>query len=127
VKDPSTRTGDQKFSYALIANLPALRRYAVALVGSVAQAGPVRVSTNELARAFSEVLGRPVSVEIVPRENWEDLFCVQGMTNPLPRMRRLGGFNEGWIEFQDHGRSAVKGNTPLVEVITALVAGGKAA
>ena len=38
MKDPSTRTGDQKFSNALIANLPALRRYAVALVGSVAQA-----------------------------------------------------------------------------------------
>jgi RNA polymerase sigma-70 factor, ECF subfamily len=38
VKDPSTRTRDQKFSSALIANLPALRRYAVALIGSVAQA-----------------------------------------------------------------------------------------
>ena len=42
-------------------------------------------------------------------------------------MRMLDGFNEGWIEFQDHGRSAVKGNTALVEVITALVAGSKAA
>jgi uncharacterized protein YbjT (DUF2867 family) len=89
--------------------------------------GPVRISANELARAFSEVLGRPVRVEIVPRENWEGLFRAQGMTNPLPRMRMLDGFNEGWIEFQDHGRSAVKGNTPLVEVITALVAGSKAA
>jgi RNA polymerase sigma-70 factor (ECF subfamily) len=38
VKDPAPRTGDQKFSNALIANLPALRRYAVALVGSVAHA-----------------------------------------------------------------------------------------
>jgi uncharacterized protein YbjT (DUF2867 family) len=87
--------------------------------------GPVRISANELARAFSEVLGRPVRVEIVPRENWEGLFRAQGMTNPLPRVRMLDGFNEGWIEFQDHGRSAVKGNTPLVEVITALVAGSK--
>ncbi|MGA2057925.1 MAG: NmrA family NAD(P)-binding protein [Bradyrhizobium sp.] len=89
--------------------------------------GPVRVSANELARAFSQVLGRPVRVEIVLREKWEGLFLAQGMTNPLPRIRMLDGFNEGWIEFQDHGRSAVKGNTPLVEVITALVAGSKAA
>ena len=49
------------------------------------------------------------------------------MKNPLPRMRMLDGFNEGWIEFQDQGRSAKKGTTPLVEVITALVAGSKAA
>jgi uncharacterized protein YbjT (DUF2867 family) len=89
--------------------------------------GPVRISANELARAFSEVLGRPVRVEIVPREKWEGLFRAQGMTNPLPRMRMLDGFNEGWIEFRDQGRSAVKGNTELVEVITALVAGSGAA
>ena len=87
--------------------------------------GPVRVSANELARAFSGVLGRPIRVEIVSRENWEGLFRAQGMTNPLPRIRMLDGFNEGWIEFRDQGRSAVKGNTPLVEVITALVAGSK--
>ena len=88
--------------------------------------GAVRISANELARAFSQVLGRPVRVEIVPRETWEGLFRAQGMKNPLPRMRMLDGFNEGWIEFQDRGRSAVKGKTPLVEVITALVAGGNA-
>jgi uncharacterized protein YbjT (DUF2867 family) len=87
--------------------------------------GPVRISANELARTFSQVLGRPVRVEIVPRENWEGLFRAQGMTNPLPRIRMLDGFNEGWIEFRDQGRSAVKGNTPLIEVITALVAGSK--
>ena len=89
--------------------------------------GPVRVSANDLARTFSGVLERPVRVEIVPRESWEDLFRAQGMKNPLPRIRMLDGFNEGWIEFQDHGRSAVKGNTPLVDVITALVAGSNAA
>ena len=89
--------------------------------------GPARVSANELARAFATVLGRPVRVEIVSRESWEELFRAQGMKNPRPRMRMLDGFNEGWIEFSDQGRSAVKGSTPLVEVITALVAGGNAA
>jgi len=62
--------------------------------------GPARISAYELARTFSEVLGRPVRVEIVPRETWEGLFRAQGMTNPLPRIRMLDGFNEGWIEFQ---------------------------
>lgn len=85
--------------------------------------GPVRVSANDLAQTFAVVLGRPVRVEIVARESWEGLFRTQGMKNPQARIRMLDGFNEGWIEFQDQGRSAVKGATPLLEVITALVAG----
>jgi RNA polymerase sigma-70 factor, ECF subfamily len=61
VKDPSTRTGDQKFSNALIANLPALRRYAVALVGSVAQA-------DELVRGCIELaLRESAQLREVPR------------------------------------------------------------
>jgi uncharacterized protein YbjT (DUF2867 family) len=89
--------------------------------------GPARVSANELVLAFAVVLERAVRVEIIPRERWEGLFRAQGMKNPLPRIRMLDGFNEGWIEFRDHGRSAVKGNTPLLDVITALVAGSEAA
>lgn len=89
--------------------------------------GPVRVSANDLAQAFAVVLGRPVRVNIVSRDSWEALFRAQGMKNPLPRIRMLDGFNEGWIEFSDQGRSAVKGDTPLLDVITALVAGNAAA
>jgi hypothetical protein len=37
----------------------------------------------------------------------------------------LDGFNEGWITFRDGGRFAVKGETPLVDVIASLVAGSK--
>jgi len=88
--------------------------------------GPVRVSADDLAHAFAEVLGRPVRIEIVSRESWEGLFRAQGMKNPQPRIRMLDGFNEGWIEFPDQGRSAVKGDTPLLDVITALVAGSRA-
>lgn len=84
--------------------------------------GPARVSPNDLAQAFAEALGRPVRVEIVPRASWEPLFRSQGAQNPLPRIRMLDGFNEGWIAFRDQGRSAVKGSTPLSEVIEALVA-----
>jgi uncharacterized protein YbjT (DUF2867 family) len=88
--------------------------------------GPVRVSANDLAQTFAVVLGRPVRVEIVSRESWEGLFRAQGMKNPQARIRMLDGFNEGWIEFSDQGRSAVKGDTALLEVITALVAGSAA-
>jgi uncharacterized protein YbjT (DUF2867 family) len=88
--------------------------------------GPVRVSADDLAQTFAAVLGRPVRVEIVSRENWEGLFRAQGMKNPQARIRMLDGFNEGWIEFQDQGRSAVKGDTALLDVITALVTGGAA-
>jgi uncharacterized protein YbjT (DUF2867 family) len=87
--------------------------------------GQAHVSPNDLASAFAAVLRHPVRLEIVPRESWEALFRGQGMKNPWPRIRMLDGFNEGWIEFRDHGRQAMKGTTPLVEVIAALVAGGK--
>lgn len=83
--------------------------------------GPVRVSPNDLARAFATALERPVRVEIVPRESWEEIFRAEGARNPLPRIRMLDGFNEGWIEFRDQGRSAVKGTTPFETVIRELV------
>jgi uncharacterized protein YbjT (DUF2867 family) len=87
--------------------------------------GPVRVSANDLGRAFASVLQRPVDVEVVPRASWEALFRAQGMKNPLPRMRMLEGFNEGWIEFRDGGRAALKGDTPLVEVIASIATRSK--
>jgi uncharacterized protein YbjT (DUF2867 family) len=83
--------------------------------------GPARISPNDLARAFATVLKRPVRVETVPRASWEQIFRAQGTRNPLPRIRMLDGFNEGWIEFSQHGRSAVKGTTALESVIAELV------
>jgi NAD(P)H dehydrogenase (quinone) len=63
--------------------------------------GPRRVTPDEVANIFAEVLGRRVSMDAVPRETWERLFKSQGMKNPTPRIRMLDGFNEGWIEFED--------------------------
>src|ERR1700704_3357831 len=88
--------------------------------------GPARVSPNDLARAFATVLERPVRVETVPRESWEQIFRSQGTQNPLPRIRMLDGFNEGWIEFSDYGRSAVKDTTTLDSVIAELVEASRA-
>ena len=76
-----------------------------------------------MARAFEVALNRPVKVEIVKRDTWEELFLSQGMKNPMPRIRMLDGFNESWIDFKDGGRLAKKGNTSLQQVVDALVAG----
>ncbi len=86
--------------------------------------GPARVSPNDLASAFARALGKPVRAMPVPRDTWEPLFLSQGMKHPIPRMRMLDGFNEGWIEFQDKGRHAVKGSTEMAAVIAELVAAG---
>jgi len=88
--------------------------------------GPARISPNDLARAFATVLKRPVRVETVPRESWEQIFRSQGTRNPLPRIRMLDGFNEGWIDFSEHGRSAMKGTTALESVIAELVRASQA-
>jgi uncharacterized protein YbjT (DUF2867 family) len=61
--------------------------------------GPRRVAPNDIAAAFSKILGRPVRAEAVPRATWADLFKSQGVKNPIPRIEMLDGFNEGWIEF----------------------------
>jgi len=87
--------------------------------------GPARISPSDLARAFT-VLKRTVRVETVPRESWEQIFRSQVTRNPLPRIRMLDGFNEGWIEFSEHGRSAVKGTTALESVIAELLRASQA-
>jgi NAD(P)H dehydrogenase (quinone) len=83
--------------------------------------GPAPVSPNDLAKAFANALGHPVRVEIELRETWETLFRGQGMKNPLPRMRMLDGFNEGWIDFPGNGDLALMGTVSADTVIESLV------
>jgi uncharacterized protein YbjT (DUF2867 family) len=83
--------------------------------------GPARVSPNQIAAAFAEIIGHPVRAEAVPRQTWEQLFKSQSMKHPEPRMRMLDGFNEGWIEFE-HGESKRrKGRIGLREVLKELM------
>jgi uncharacterized protein YbjT (DUF2867 family) len=83
--------------------------------------GPQRVSPNDLAEAFARVLGRPVRAEVVPRKTWGELFRSQGTKDPLPRMRMLDGFNEGWIAFEGDPADVVKGEVELETVLRDLV------
>jgi NAD(P)H dehydrogenase (quinone) len=84
--------------------------------------GPQRVSPNQIAAVFAELLGRPVRMEAVPRQSWELLFKAQGMRNPTPRMRMLDGFNEGWIEFENGEAGSQKGKVALEAVLKILIA-----
>lgn len=77
------------------------------------------VSPNDIAFTLAQLLGRDVRAEVVARDTWETLLRSQGAQNPMPRMRMVDGFNEGWICFE-HGQ-VLKGNTTLLTVLGGLV------
>lgn len=77
-----------------------------------------QVTPNDIAAAFSQLLNKPVKMEVVPSDTWEALFRSQGMSNPSPRIQMLHGFNEGWIRFEGIPR---KGRVGLKEVLSALL------
>jgi NAD(P)H dehydrogenase (quinone) len=83
--------------------------------------GPQRVTPNEIAATFVDLLGIPVRMEAVPRDTWDALFRSQGMKNPAPRIRMLDGFNEGWIEFESGQAGSRKGKVALKTVLKSLV------
>jgi NAD(P)H dehydrogenase (quinone) len=83
--------------------------------------GPARYSADDIAAALASALHTPVRNEIVPRSTWEELFRSQGMKNPLPRMRMVDGFNEGWIEFESEPQATRKSRTTLQAALQALV------
>lgn len=77
------------------------------------------VSPNDIARTLVQLLGRDVHAEVVERDTWEALLRSQGAQNPLPRMRMVDGFNEGWICFEHD--QVLKGTTPLQTVLRELM------
>jgi NAD(P)H dehydrogenase (quinone) len=84
--------------------------------------GPRRYSANDIAAGFAEAVGHPVRLEPVPRDTWEALFRSQGMKHPLPRIRMIDGFNEGWIDFEGGGAEHRTGRIPLEAILKHLAA-----
>jgi uncharacterized protein YbjT (DUF2867 family) len=82
--------------------------------------GPRRVTPNDIAATFARIIGHPVMAEVVGRNTWEALFRSQGMKHPLPRIRMLDGFNEGWIAFEGKA-GIIKGEVELETVLRGLV------
>ena len=83
--------------------------------------GPHRVTPEEIAATFADLLGRPVQIDAVPRETWESLFQSQGMKNPAPRIQMLDGFNQGWIEFESGEAGSRKGRVELRTALQRLI------
>jgi uncharacterized protein YbjT (DUF2867 family) len=81
-----------------------------------------RVSPDRIAAAYAKALGHDVRAVAVPRDAWEAEFRAAGMTNPLPRMQMIDGFNQSWIDFADRGAHARKGTTSIDRVIADIVA-----
>jgi NAD(P)H dehydrogenase (quinone) len=84
--------------------------------------GPRRYSADDIGKEFSAALGTPVRMHPVPRDEWESLFRSQGMKNPMPRIRMIDGFNEGWVDFEGGTAEHKKGSTDLKTVIAELLA-----
>jgi NAD(P)H dehydrogenase (quinone) len=84
--------------------------------------GPRRYSADDIGKAFSLAIGIPVRTHPVPRDEWEPLFRSQGMKNPVPRIRMIDGFNEGWVDFEGGTAEHRKGSTDLQTVISELAA-----
>ena len=80
--------------------------------------GPGRYSANDIAAGFSAALGSAVQVRAVPRDTWEALFKSQGMSYPMPRIRMIDGFNEGWIDFE--GGDAIERRFGTISLDTVL-------
>jgi uncharacterized protein YbjT (DUF2867 family) len=83
-----------------------------------------RYAAKDIADAFTKILGRPVGMELVPRDGWEALFRSQGAKNPVPRIQMLDGFNEGWIDFEGGAAESSKGKTALETVLRELAERG---
>ncbi|HEY2712977.1 MAG TPA: NmrA family NAD(P)-binding protein [Chthoniobacterales bacterium] len=83
--------------------------------------GPTRVTPNQIATTLAKLLGKPVRMKVVPRESWDALFRSQGMKNPVPRMRMLDGFNEGWIEFERGKPGPQKGSTSMEAALKSVI------
>jgi NAD(P)H dehydrogenase (quinone) len=82
--------------------------------------GPRRYSAADIGQAFATALGRKVRMEPVSRETWEQIFRSQGMKHPIPRIRMIDGFNEGWIDFEgvgEHSRGTVTLETAIAKLI----------
>jgi uncharacterized protein YbjT (DUF2867 family) len=84
--------------------------------------GPASISPTEVAATLALALSRPVRAEAVPRDQWDSIFRAQGTRDPLPRIRMLDGFNEGWITFEGQGATRMKGRVTFADVVRRLVA-----
>ena len=77
--------------------------------------GPTYYSSNDVAAALTEALGKAITPIAVPRETWVDAMAQHGMPAERsgPYIEMLDSFNSRWIDFGVPGTEHVKGTTDL--------------
>ena len=85
--------------------------------------GPTYYSSNDVAVALGEALGRPITAIAVPRETWVETMAQHGMPADLSGayIEMLDSFNSGWIDFGVAGTEHVKGTIDLLTAVKSLV------
>ncbi|XVN15278.1 hypothetical protein QZH46_03385 [Pseudomonas corrugata] len=82
--------------------------------------GPRLYSPNDVAQAFSQALGRPVEVQVIPRNRWEDAFLDLGFSpaaaQSYTRMTEIS-VDSGFEVAED----GLRGTTTIETYIQALV------
>lgn len=83
--------------------------------------GPQRYTVTDVAAAFSDALGREVTVDVAPREMWEPSFRKQGFSEAAAHSyaRMTAVVVDGLYELP---QAPVRGEMPLHEHIARLVA-----
>jgi uncharacterized protein YbjT (DUF2867 family) len=86
--------------------------------------GPKRYTSADVAEAFAEALGRPVSLQVIPRDEWEEAYLDLGFSPPAARsFARMTELTvDGGAEMPDR---PVRGNLTLEAYITSMVGGAK--
>jgi uncharacterized protein YbjT (DUF2867 family) len=84
--------------------------------------GPARYSSADVAKAFSEALGRPVEAVVTPRDKWKDAFRDLGFSEAAAESyarMTAASIDDGF----DMPGDALRGKTTLEAYIRDLVAG----
>jgi uncharacterized protein YbjT (DUF2867 family) len=86
--------------------------------------GPTYYSSQDVANALTQTLGRSIAAVAVPRETWVDTMAQHGM--PADRssnyIQMLDSVNSRWIDFGVANTEPVKGTTDLLTTVKSLVA-----
>ncbi len=87
-------------------------------------AGPAYYSSNDVAAALTNALGRPITPVAVPRETWVDALAQNGIPagHSAPYIEMTDSFNSGWIAFGAPNTEHIKGTIDLATAIKSMTA-----
>ena len=84
--------------------------------------GPAYYSSNDVAAALQQALGRPIAAVAVPRETWVKAMAQNGLPQERsgPYLELLDSFNSRWIDFGAPNTEHVKGTLDLLTAIKSM-------